>query len=178
MDNLEINLDDTKIKKTGAEKPEKVSKPAKAPTKVPSKKKKIFCIATFVVGLIVLAVGAVFLVLGLMKQSVVADGEYLVEAGSWRLDDDETACEADDTEEVCTPMVVWDFTEIGKGTLTTDGHEHDYDFIWALEDGKLLVETDWLYDLEDEFEYSLDQGAGVLVLKNDGGDEYRFVAQS
>ena len=130
-------------------------------------KKKIACITTFVIGMITLIVGVVFLVLGLTGKAAVADGEYLVDAGNWTLTD----CNEDDCDEV-----VWDFTEIGKGKLTTDGHAHDWDFAWALEDGKMIIKTDWLYELDDEYEYSLDQNTGVLTLKNDDA-EYRFVVQ-
>lgn len=135
--------------------------------KDPFKKKKIACIATLVVGIIALVVGAVFLVLSLNRGASVADGEYLVAADSWALTD----CGENDCDKV-----VWDFTEIGRGSLTTDGGEHNYDFIWAIEDGRLLIETDWLYEMENEYEYSLDQGNGVLTLKA-GDSEYQFTAQ-
>ena len=72
--------------------------------------------------------------------------------------------------------VVWDFTEIGKGKLTTNNHINDYDFIWSLEDGKLKIETDWLYNLENEYEYALDQNAKTLTLTS-GEDVYRFTAE-
>lgn len=151
MDNLEINLSDTKTKKPMSVAPNK------------SKKKKIACITTFVIGIIMLIVGAVFLVMRLTGQSEVADGEYLVSAENWALENAEE-------------QVVWDFTEVGKGILTTDGHEHDYEFMWELEDGKLLIRTDWLYELDNTYEYKLDQSNGVLTLTDDDG-EYMFVAQ-
>ena len=139
----------------------------KAAAKHPQKKKKITSIVVFVLGIMMLVAGVVFLVLNILKGNAVADGEYLVAADNWVLTD----C----GEENCD-KVVWDFTEIGKGTLTTDGGEHNYDFQWAIEDGKLLIQTDWLYELDDEYEYSLNQGDGVLTLKN-GDDEYQFTAQ-
>ena len=124
-------------------------------------KKKIISIITFVVGIILLIVGVVFLVLGIIKGSSVADGDYLVEKKSWVLSDSD--------------KVQWEFTEIGKGTLTTNGHENDYDFIWALEDGKLKVETSWLYEVNNEYEYDIDQNAGTLTLTTDG-ETYTFKA--
>lgn len=127
----------------------------------PQKKKKIIAISVLVAGLIVLVVGVVFLVLNLISASRAADGDYLVAAENWTLEGEDG--------------VVWDFTEIGKGTLTTNHHLNDYDFIWAIEDGKLKIETDWFYNLENEYDYSLDQGSGVLTLKADDS-EYRFVA--
>ncbi len=116
------------------------------------KKKKIISIIIFIIGLVMLAVGIIFLVLDLTKKPPVADGEYLVEVGEWSLEGDES--------------VVWDFTEIGKGTLTTNNHTNDYDFIWALENNKLKIETKWLYDLENEYEYKLDQNEKTLTLIN------------
>ena len=127
-----------------------------------SKRRKIIAIGAMVVGLIMLVVGVTILVLNLAKMNQAADGDYLVSAGDWVLEGEEG--------------VVWDFTEVGKGKLTTNGHLNDYDFIWAIEDGKLLIETDWLYTLENEYEYDLDQGAGVLTLT--AGDEtYQFTTQ-
>ena len=126
------------------------------------KRRKILSITVFVVGVMVLAIGIGCLAARLMRGSEMADGEYLVTTGSWKLEDSD--------------KVEWDFTEIGKGKLTTNGHENDYDFQWALEDGKLLVDTDWLYKLEDEYDYLLDQQSGILTLKTDD-KEYRFVAQ-
>lgn len=126
------------------------------------KKKKIIFMSVFAVGLVTLIAGAVFLILNLTRSAGVADGEYLVSVEKWVLSDSD--------------RVEWKFTEIGKGTLTTNAHENDYDFLWSLEDGKMKVETDWLYDLENEYDYKLDQNAGELILSADG-EEHRFVAQ-
>lgn len=139
----------------------------------PRKKKKILSIGVFVLGIIMLVVGIVFLVLNVLKGNAVADGEYLVAAENWVLTD----CGDEDCDKV-----IWDFTEIGKGSLTTDGGEHNYDFKWAIKDGKLDIQTDWLYELNNEYEYSLDQSNGVLTLRDidteeDAEVEYRFAAQ-
>lgn len=125
-------------------------------------KKKIISIAVMACGIIMLIVGVVFWALKLNETPAVADGEYLVTAGSWKLEDQDS--------------LVWNFTEIGKGTLTTNNHLNDYTFTWALEDGKILIETDWLYTLNNQFSYKLDQNAGTLLL-SDGDNEYRFLAQ-
>lgn len=117
------------------------------------KKKKIISISVLVIGIITLICGVVFLVLNLIKASSAQDGDFLVSVGSWTLEDE--------------PGVVWDFKEIGKGSLTTNNHQNDYDFKWAIEDGKLKIETDWLYDIEDEYEYKLDQGAKTLTLQGE-----------
>lgn len=139
----------------------------------PRKKKRILSIGVFVLGMIMLVVGIVFLVLNVLKGNAVADGEYLVAAENWVLTD----CGDEDCDKV-----IWDFTEIGKGSLTTDGGEHNYDFKWAIKDGKLDIQTDWLYELNNEYEYSLDQSNGVLTLRDidteeDAEVEYRFAAQ-
>ena len=89
----------------------------------------------------------------LLGQPALADAEFLVSSGEWTREEE--------------PSVIWDFTEVGKGKLTTDGGETKYDFIWAIDGGKLKIETSWLYDLDDEFDYNLDQGAKTLTLKND-----------
>ena len=144
-----------------------VSKPPKAKqTNSPqgrAKRKKVLSICAMVAGLVLLVVGVVFLVLNILKMNQAADGEYLVTAKSWALEGQDG--------------VVWDFTEIGKGTLTTNNHLNDYDFIWALEDGKIKIETSWLYNLENEYDYTLDQGSGVLTLTDGSGETYRFTKQ-
>lgn len=135
-------------------------------------KQKALSLAVFIIGLVMCAVGVVFLVLNLTKSARIQDGEYLVSAENWVLIDDSNC--ASEVEN-CTSGVIWDFTEIGKGTLTTNDHLNDYDFLWAIEDGKLLIETDWLYDLENSYDYTLDQGSGTLTLRDDAG-EYKFIA--
>lgn len=117
-------------------------------------KKKIAAIVTLVVGVITLIVGVVFLIVKLTAGPTVSDAEFLVESRTWALEDE--------------PGVVWEFTEVGKGMLTTNGHENDYDFAWAIEDGKLRIQTEWLYTLDDVYEYKLDQGSGTLTLEEDG----------
>lgn len=103
-------------------------------------------IATLATGVVTLAIGVVLLVVTLNRQPVLQDAEALI--GSWQREDE--------------PRVVWDFTDFGKGSLTTNAHENDFDFVWAIEDGKLLIETDWLYVLNDEFQYELKDGKLIL----------------
>ena len=157
-------------------------------------KKKLASIIVLVVGIIMLVVGIVFLILKLNEGPAVPDGEYLVSVGNWRLEDGSNCAEEVTVEETATDEnteitneevtnciggsgVIWTFTEIGKGTLTTNNHLNDYDFVWALEDGRMIVQTEWLYELDDEYEYELDQSAGTLTL-SDGENEYQFVAQT
>ncbi len=138
--------------------------------------KKRISIITLIVGLVVLAVGVAFLIIRLTASPGIADGEYLVSIGKWKLqgegceqlkcgEDTKCANSAGETTTVCAnDGVVWNFTEVGKGTLTTNNHVNDYDFVWALEDGKLKIETEWLYTMDNTYEYSLDQGANILTL--------------
>jgi len=147
--------------------------------KTEKKPKKKLPIILLILGVIILLAGAIFLIIKLTAAPSVQDGEYLTSAKEWVLDAS-TNCdkneEATNTDTNCEPGVIWKFTEIGKGTLTTNNHLNDYDFIWALEDGKLKIETAWLYDLQNEYEYHIDQGNKTLTLK-DGEKEYRFTAK-
>lgn len=165
-------------------------------------KKKRISLIVLIVGIAILAAGVIFLVLRLVTENnKVPDGEYLVARRTWLLDESATAkgdarsdttaesdtqddagyvtnCGGDNLEETnCedVALVVWDFDEIGKGKLTTNGGLDEYDFIWAIEDNKLKIETNWLYLLENEYEYSLDQNTGRLDL-TDGDKSYHFIA--
>lgn len=150
--------------------------------------KLIVSIIVLVVGLIALISGIILFVLDLAKGPTISDGEFLLSASEWVLDNNKNCSSSevndkkDESTETnseptnCSPGVIWKFTEAGKGTLTTNNHLNDYDFIWAIEDGKLKIETKWLYDLNDEYGYELDKSGGVLTLSADG-QEYIFVAQ-
>ena len=122
--------------------------------------KKRVSLIVFIIGLLTLIAGVVFLIVRLNAGPSVADGEYLVSVGEWKEQDE--------------PSVIWNFTEIGKGTLTTNNHTNDYDFVWAIEDGKLKVNTEWLYTLNDEFDYALDQNGNMLTLTR-GDETFTFV---
>lgn len=121
-------------------------------------KKKLISVAVFAIGLIALIVGAIILIIKLNTQSGIRDGEYLVSIGSW--------------EKEGEPGVIWTFEEIGKGKLTTNNHLNDYDFIWSLEEDTLKIETKWLYELDDEFKYRIQDGN--LVLTADDSTEIKF----
>ncbi len=113
-------------------------------------KKKRLPIIIFIVGLVALLGGAGYLIFKIVKQPDLRDAEYLVNAGDWVKEDAEG--------------VIWDFTEVGKGTLTTNNHVNDYDFLWSMDGSTLKIETKWLYDLEDEYTYSINRGAKTLTL--------------
>lgn len=111
---------------------------------------RIFGFVLFSVGVVALMIGGIALGITLTTGPAKRDAEYLVEAGTFARED-ETG-------------VYWHFTEVGKGYLTTDNYENVYNFIWSIKDGKLLMETAWLYQLNDEFDYSIDQEAGTMTL--------------
>ena len=122
--------------------------------------KKKISIAVFIIGIITLIAGVVFLILNLNSGPKIQDGEYLVSVGEW--------------EEVDAPGVIWRFSEIGQGTLTTNNHLNDYDFIWALEGDKIKIETDWLYTLNNEYGYRINQSENILTLIQEDSTEINF----
>lgn len=122
--------------------------------------KKRIPLIVFIIGIITLLAGVIFLIARIVTTPSTADGEYLVSIGRW--------------EEEDASGVIWNFTELGKGTLTTNNNINDYDFKWAIEDGKIKIETDWLYTLNDEFEYSLDQNSKTLTIVKDG-ENIKFI---
>lgn len=113
-------------------------------------------ISVFILGIITLIVGGVFLIVKLTADPGVEDAEFLISNKSWVREDQ--------------PSVVWDFTEIGKGTLTTDNHLNNYEFQWEIDRDKLKIVTSWFYDLSDEFDYKLDQGTKTLTIENQEKD--------
>ena len=120
-------------------------------------KKHHLPLVTLFVGIAMLIAGATVLIMKLVVKPGMRDAEFLVEMGEWRRED--------------ADGVIWNFTEIGKGTLTTNNHENDYDFLWAIDGDTLKIETSWLYDLEDEYTYKLQQDNKTLTLssKTDNG---------
>ncbi|MDO5474775.1 MAG: DUF5640 domain-containing protein [Candidatus Saccharibacteria bacterium] len=126
------------------------------------KRKQLISIIIFIIGLITLIAGVVFLILKLNSGAPIEDGEYLISVDSWIREDE--------------PGVIWSFTEIGKGKLTTNNHLNDYDFIWTIEDGKIKIKTDWLYSLNDEYSYKIEDGN--LILIRDDSSEIKFSPRS
>ena len=124
-------------------------------------KKQKISIITFIIGIILAIAGAVVLVVNIMNKNTTDSAEFLVATGAWQRQDQ--------------PEVIWNFTEIGKGSLTSNNHTNDYDFVWMLDGDKIKIKTNWLYEKEDEFTYYIDQGAKTLTLKSDN-EEYIFKA--
>ncbi|MBQ6313309.1 hypothetical protein IJI29_00345 [Candidatus Saccharibacteria bacterium] len=126
------------------------------------KRKQFISIIIFIIGLITLIAGVVFLILKLNSGAPIEDGEYLISVDSWIREDE--------------PGVIWSFTEIGKGKLTTNNHLNDYDFIWAIEDGKIKIKTDWLYSLNDEYDYRIED-ENLILIRSDSS-EIKFSPRS
>lgn len=138
-------------------------------------KKKRISIIVFILGIIFLGGGIGALVAVLVAKPPVLDADFLVQVGAWEMvnptnctgvENEASALEiADEGAANCVAnSVIWTFTEIGKGTLTTNSHINDYGFIWAIEGDKLKIETEWLYTLENEYTYTLNQKEKVLTL--------------
>ena len=127
--------------------------------------KKNSSLIIFIIGLIVLAAGGAFLAVSLLSKPQTADAEYLVQIGAW-------------TEEGTEDFVIWNFTEIGKGTLTTNNHQNDYDFLWAIDGDTLKIETAWLYDLENEYTFKIDRSTQKLTLTDSNSKTVTFSPSS
>lgn len=145
-----------------------LSTPGKKAQKPKGKKntKKKVSITILILGIIALIAGIVVLIINLTKGAAISDAEYLVSAKEWRLDTDANCDNTSDAEN-CESGVIWKFTELGKGTLTTNNHTNDYDFIWALDGDTLKINTDWLYTLSNEYTYKLDKASGKLILETE-----------
>ncbi len=127
------------------------------------KRLRIIALVFLGLGLASLSAGTALLVLKMTAEPKISDAEYIVTKKEWILEDEDT------------PSVIWNFTDYGKGTLTTNDHKNDYDFIWAIEGDTLKIETNWLYLLEDSFTYELDKEKDELILS---GDEETIVFKS
>ena len=129
----------------------------------PKKHHLLLPLIIFILGIVSLGASIPFLIKSQTPKT--ADAEYLLKIGSWTEIDPETSEKT---------SVIWDFTELGKGTLTTNNHQNDYDFTWSLEGETLKIETSWLYDLENEYSYSLDQKSNILTLTS-GSKTVKFI---
>ena len=161
---MEKQKNDAAKTKTAKETADKTTKDSpRKPTSTRVKPRPKWPFAILAVGIATLSVGIAVLCVNFLAKPGLRDAEYLVKVGAWQLEDE--------------PSVIWHFAEIGKGTLTTNAHVNDYDFIWSIDDGKLELETTWLYTLNDAYTYQIDQTAGRLVLTSgDGTKTTTFVA--
>lgn len=152
-------------------------------------KKSIFGFISLGIGVAALAASATFFIIKNNEKPAVRDAEYLVSVGKWIMQSESntepvdciSSIEEENTEptdcisaESTTGSVIWNFTEIGKGTLTTNNHIDDHDFKWAIEGDKLKIETDWLNTLYDELTYKIDQKEQILEVTRENGTTQKF----
>jgi hypothetical protein len=145
------------VKNTETE--EKVVAERKSVAETPKPKKntkKRVGIAIFVIGMLSLVAGIVLMLVNLLAKPAVRDADFIVGVGTWERED--------------APGVIWDFTEICKGKLTTNNHKNDYDFIWVLDAKTLKIETSWLYEINNEYNYTLNQDDKILTLSIGEGE--------
>ena len=147
--------------------------------------KIIFGIIALIIGGGALIASVAFFVIDLVSTPDLRDAEYLVQKRTWVMQSntaENTECATGEGVQpaVCEPVelpsenVIWTFTEIGKGVLTTNNHIDDHDFKWALDGDKLLIETDWLYTLYNEVSYKLDQKEETLEVTDENGHKAIF----
>lgn len=157
---LEINGDDVKV--VEAKEVESTKKPAEEPDvksvdePIDAPKKRRLPLIVLIIGVLTLIGGGTFFALKFVMKPATRDADFLVEIGEWSRESAED--------------VIWNFTEIGKGTLTTNNHKNDYEFLWSINGDKLKIETKWLYDLNDEYTYKIQQDNKTLTLSSDDGD--------
>lgn len=70
------------------------------------------------------------------------------------------------------PTVIWTFHTDGSGEITTNKSNY-YNMKWSLEQGEgesatqtLKITTNWLYDLDDSFIFSLNRDEDTFTVKN------------
>jgi len=136
-------------------------KPKKSPklpkTKSLNKKsKKPLVIVLVVLFSLALIAGGIFYYFKFLRKSpeiVKNDVEFLTEVDAW--------------EKSGAPTVIWSFKPDGTGELTTN-KENYYSLKWYLSDGKLEIDTSWLYELSDSFEITLDRASEIpsFTVKN------------
>lgn len=114
--------------------------------------KKRFPLVIFIIGIITLLAGGGFLAWRYLEPPSISDADYLVQLRTWTAKTSES--------------LVWTFTEVGKGQLTTNNHQNDYDFLWALDGNQLKTETAWAYPLQNTFTYKLNRQDNTLELSS------------
>ncbi|MBR3180731.1 hypothetical protein IKF63_01480 [Candidatus Saccharibacteria bacterium] len=117
------------------------------------KKSKKPLIITIVIVVILLAGGLLgyFFFFKKAPKIVLSDSEYLIQTKSW--------------EKVDAPTVIWVFDEGGKGELTTNKSNY-YNMTWLLEGKTLKIDTDWLYELNDSFDVTIDRDNSTFTVVN------------
>ncbi|MBQ3293699.1 hypothetical protein IJG96_01010 [Candidatus Saccharibacteria bacterium] len=82
---------------------------------------------------------------------VLTDRDYLI-AHAW--------------EKQGAPTVIWTFRTDGSGEITTNKQNY-YSMKWSLEQDTLLsIKTDWLYELNNSFDFAYDKDSDSFTVKN------------
>ncbi|MBR3204184.1 hypothetical protein IKF81_00680 [Candidatus Saccharibacteria bacterium] len=108
------------------------------------KSKKPLIISLIIIALVLAAGGASYYFFFRKKSPLIlsSESEYLIETKSW--------------EKVDAPSVIWTFNEQGKGEITTNKSNY-YEMEWELSDKTLKIDTNWLYELNDSFDFFLNR---------------------
>ena len=130
-------------------KPTKIKQKKNKDKNPKSKKKIIIIILSIVLGLSLLG-GALYYFVFRDTTPPLSDAEFLIKIGTW--------------EESDASKVKWIFKENGQGTLTTNDMQNYYDFTWNLEEDVLKITTSWLYELNDEFSFSLNREENTFTV--------------
>ena len=130
------------------------------------KTKKTLLIISIVIAVLAAGAAAFYFLYWQKREPVVVltDAQILVETKSWEKQD--------------APTVIWTFNADGTGELTTNKSNY-YDFTWTLEDGEpslLKIQTAWLLELSDTFEFTLNrEDSSFTVLNRTDNLESTFV---
>ena len=133
----------------------KKEKKEKKHRKLSKKARLVIIIGSIVGGLAIIGVLLYFLVFRKVEPVVVLSDRDILVSHAWEKKD--------------TSTVIWTFRADGTGELTTNKSNY-YDTKWRLEqeDDKqiLKIDTAWLYELNDSFEFVLDRENDSFSVKN------------
>ena len=126
----------------------------KEPKKLSKRAKLIIIISSIIIG--VAAVGALlyYFIFSKKEPEVILSDRDILVSHAWEKQD--------------APTVIWTFYADGTGELTTNKSNY-YNIKWQLlqEDKSLLnIDTEWLYELNDSFEFVLNRENNSFVVKN------------
>ena len=135
--------------------PKKEEKEKKKHKKLGKKARLAIIIGSVVGSLAIIGVLLYFLVFRKVEPVVVLSDRDILVSHAWEKKD--------------APTVIWTFHADGTGELTTNKSNY-YDTKWSLEqeDDKqvLKIDTAWLYELNDSFEFALDRENDSFSEKN------------
>lgn len=135
--------------------PKKQEEKEKKHKKLGKKARLAIIIGSVVVGLAVVGALLYFLVFRKEEPVVVLTDRDILVAHAWEKQD--------------APTVIWTFHADGTGEITTNKSNY-YDMKWYFEqdgeDRTLKIDTAWLYELNDSFNFTLDRENSSFTVKN------------